>query len=68
MPKLACKEGQIICQMPSGNGEGAEAHVAVVAGTAFGAGGKGHIRISCAARLYELEEAVGRIETFLEPV
>ena len=45
-----------------------EADVAVVAGTAFGAGGEGHIRISCAASLYELEEAVGRIETFLEPV
>jgi aminotransferase len=45
-----------------------EADVAVVAGTSFGAGGEGHIRISCAASLYELKEAVRRIETFLGPV
>jgi aspartate/methionine/tyrosine aminotransferase len=45
-----------------------EADVAVVAGTSFGAGGEGHIRISCAASLDELEEAVGRIETFLGSV
>jgi aspartate/methionine/tyrosine aminotransferase len=46
----------------------AEADIAVVAGTSFGMGGEGHIRISCAASEAELEEAVTRIESFLNGV
>lgn len=42
-----------------------EVDVAVVAGTSFGELGEGHIRISCAASLEDLEEAVGRIGDFL---
>lgn len=45
-----------------------QADVAVVAGTSFGDGGAGHIRISCAAGLEVLEEAMSRIERFLESV
>ncbi|MGB7860203.1 MAG: aminotransferase class I/II-fold pyridoxal phosphate-dependent enzyme, partial [Acidimicrobiia bacterium] len=43
-----------------------EADVAVVGGTSFGDLGEGHIRISCAASLEDLEEAVMRIGMFLE--
>ncbi len=42
-----------------------EADLAVVSGTSFGAHGEGHIRISCAASMGELEEGVARIERFL---
>lgn len=45
-----------------------EANIAVVAGTSFGMGGEGHIRISCAAGEAELEEAVAGIESFLQGV
>ena len=51
-------------------GEFAEAlldaeRVAVVPGTAFGAGGEGHLRVSYATGLEELREAMDRIERFL---
>ncbi|PSQ36039.1 aromatic amino acid aminotransferase [Halobacteriales archaeon QS_9_70_65] len=39
--------------------------VAMVPGTAFGAGGEGHLRASYAAGLDELREATDRIERFL---
>ncbi len=39
--------------------------VAAVPGTAFGAGGEGHLRISYATGLGELKEALARMETFL---
>lgn len=42
-----------------------EADVAVVSGTSFGANGEGHVRISCAASMEELEEGVSRIEGFV---
>ena len=43
-----------------------EVDVAVVSGAGFGDAGEGHIRISCASSLEELEEAMGRIEQFLK--
>ncbi|MFC6975645.1 pyridoxal phosphate-dependent aminotransferase [Halomicroarcula sp. GCM10025709] len=39
--------------------------VAVVPGTAFGAGAEGHLRVSYATGMAELKEAMDRIETFL---
>lgn len=42
-----------------------ETGVAVVPGTAFGAGGDGHLRVSYATGLDELEEALDRIEDFV---
>lgn len=42
-----------------------EEKVAVVPGSAFGIGGEGHIRVSYAASLPEIEEALARIERFL---
>jgi aminotransferase len=39
--------------------------VAAVPGTAFGAGGQGHIRISYATGLDDLKEAMARLERFL---
>jgi len=43
----------------------AETGVAVVPGTAFGAGGDGHLRVSYATGIEELKEALDRIERFL---
>jgi len=40
--------------------------VAVVPGTAFGAGGEGHLRVSYATGLDELKEAMARIEEFVD--
>jgi len=40
--------------------------VAVVPGTAFGAGGEGHIRCSYATALPKLEEALERMERFVQ--
>ncbi len=42
-----------------------EQRVAVVPGTAFGACGEGHVRCSYATSMREIEEAMGRIKTFL---
>jgi aminotransferase len=42
-----------------------ETGVAVVPGTAFGAGGEGHLRVSYATGLEELEVALDRIEQFV---
>ncbi len=42
-----------------------EVDVAVVSGTSFGTNGEGHVRISCAASMADLEEGVARIERFL---
>ncbi|MDS0282972.1 pyridoxal phosphate-dependent aminotransferase [Haloarcula onubensis] len=42
-----------------------EERVAVVPGTAFGAGGEGHLRISYATGLDELKTAMNRIESFV---
>jgi len=42
-----------------------EEKVAVVPGTAFGAGGDGHLRISYATGLDELKTAMNRIESFV---
>ena len=39
--------------------------VAVVPGTAFGAGADGHLRVSYATGMGELKEAMDRIEAFL---
>ncbi len=43
-----------------------EEHVAVVPGTAFGAGGEGHIRCSYATSLEKIEEALKRIARFVQ--
>ncbi len=43
-----------------------EEHVAVVPGTAFGAGGEGHIRCSYATGLEKIEIALGRMARFVE--
>ena len=43
-----------------------EARVAVVPGSAFGAGGAGHVRCSYAAKHEEIEKALDRIEEFLK--
>jgi len=40
--------------------------VAVVPGSAFGAGGDGHLRVSYATGLSDLKEAMNRIEAFLD--
>jgi len=40
--------------------------VAVVPGTAFGAGGEGHLRVSYATGMEDLKEALDRIERFLD--
>ncbi|HEY9677558.1 MAG TPA: aminotransferase class I/II-fold pyridoxal phosphate-dependent enzyme [Drouetiella sp.] len=45
-----------------------EEHVAVVPGTAFGAGGEGHIRCSYATSIEKIEIALSRIGTFVEKV
>ncbi len=42
-----------------------EESVAVVPGSAFGAGGEGHVRVSYATGLSELKEATARIERFI---
>lgn len=42
-----------------------EAKVAVVPGNVFGASGEGHVRMSYATSLPRIEEAMSRIETFL---
>ena len=43
-----------------------ETGVAVVPGTAFGAGGEGHLRVSYATGTEELKTALDRIESFLD--
>ncbi len=43
-----------------------EAGVAIVPGDAFGQGGEGHLRISYATGMSDLEEALDRIETFVD--
>ncbi|MDR3270772.1 MAG: aminotransferase class I/II-fold pyridoxal phosphate-dependent enzyme [Peptococcaceae bacterium] len=43
-----------------------EENVAAVAGTAFGPSGEGHIRCSYACSLEQLEEAMNRIERFVQ--
>ena len=43
-----------------------EARVAVVPGDAFGPGGAGHVRCAYAASLAQIEEALERIERFLD--
>jgi aspartate/methionine/tyrosine aminotransferase len=43
-----------------------EAGVAVLAGSAFGAGGAGHLRLSCAAGRERLAEAVARVGATLD--
>jgi len=43
-----------------------EQHVAVVPGTAFGAGGAGHIRCSYATSVEKIELALTRIKSFVE--
>ena len=42
-----------------------EADVAIVSGTSFGDSGEGHVRLSCAASMEELEDGVSRIERFV---
>jgi aminotransferase len=42
-----------------------ETGVAAVPGTAFGAGGEGHLRVSYATGVAELKEALDRIESFM---
>jgi aminotransferase len=42
-----------------------EEKVAVVPGTAFGAGGDGHLRVSYATGLDELKTAMNRLESFV---
>lgn len=43
-----------------------EEHVAMVPGTAFGPGGEGHVRCSYATSYEKLEEALHRIERFMQ--
>jgi aminotransferase len=43
-----------------------EKHVAVVPGSAFGAGGEGFVRCSYATAFDQLEEALDRIDQFLK--
>ena len=43
-----------------------EQKVAVIPGSAFGPGGEGFVRACYAASMQNLEEAVSRMETFLE--
>jgi len=45
-----------------------EEHVAVVPGSAFGAGGEGHIRCSYATSLEKIEAALMRIARFMQKV
>jgi aspartate/methionine/tyrosine aminotransferase len=42
-----------------------EAGIATIAGTSFGAGGEGYLRLSYAASLDAIDEAVRRFGTFL---
>jgi aminotransferase len=42
-----------------------EEHVAVVPGTAFGAGGAGYVRCSYATAYEKIEEALNRMERFV---
>jgi aminotransferase len=42
-----------------------EEHVAVVPGTAFGAGGEGYVRCSYATAYEKIEEALRRMERFV---
>jgi len=42
-----------------------ERHVAVVAGRVFGEGGRGHLRVTYAAGMDDLREAMDRIEAFV---
>lgn len=44
-----------------------EQRVAVVPGSAFGHGGRGHVRVSYATGFSELREAMDRIEAFVRP-
>jgi len=44
----------------------AEEHVAVVPGSAFGAGGAGFVRCSYATSYEKIEEALRRMEKFME--
>ena len=44
----------------------AEQRVAVIPGTAFGPGGEGYVRACYAASLHDLDEALKRLEKFLE--
>ncbi len=45
-----------------------EEHVAVVPGTAFGAGGDGHIRCSYATSVEKLELALARMQSFMQKI
>ena len=40
--------------------------MATIAGTSFGAGGAGHVRLSCANSLEDLREAVCRLDGWLQ--
>ncbi len=42
-----------------------EAHIAVIAGESFGANGAGYLRVSYAAGIAEIEEALARMKTLL---
>jgi aminotransferase len=42
-----------------------EEHVAVVPGSAFGAGGEGYVRLSYATAYEKIEEALNRLERFM---
>jgi len=59
-------------EVPGGDAEAfaedllTEAGVAAVPGDVFGEGGAGHLRVSYATGLDDLEEALDRIETFLD--
>jgi aspartate/methionine/tyrosine aminotransferase len=44
-----------------------EVGVATVAGTAFGALGEGYVRFSYASSLEQIQEALGRVKTLLQP-
>lgn len=43
-----------------------EAHVAVTAGTFFGAGGEGYLRFSYATALDQIKEGMDRLERFCQ--
>jgi aminotransferase len=42
-----------------------EEHVAVIPGSAFGAGGEGHIRCAYASSLENIEKALERMDRFM---